>query len=160
MSRSPEVQQLVDALVGTWLGRGEGGYPTIEPFRYREVLEITERSDHPALHYEQRTWRVTGEGDVVSHWETGLLRISSDGTVRLLNAQAGRTEAMSGNWERRGDGFVLRLASSEYAGDHRVRASTRLLTVRPGSLGYSMSMETTATGEMSLHLEASLTRPG
>lgn len=158
MTRDAEVAELVAALVGTWLGKGGGGYPTIQPFRYRELLEISERSDHPALHYEQRTWRITEGGEVVSHWETGLLRISSDGSLKLLNAQAGRAEAMTGSWRRDNGGWTLELESNAFAGDHRVRASTRVLSVASKTLTYEMSMETTATREMSGHLRAELTR--
>ncbi len=158
MSRDPEVGELVTALVGTWLGDGEGGYPTIEPFRYRELLEITSRSDHPALHYEQRTWRITDDGEVVSHWETGLLRISSDGSVSLFNAQAGRTESMAGTWQRDANGWNLELESNGYAGDQRVLASNRVLSVEPGELSYEMYMETDATHERSIHLRARLFR--
>lgn len=158
MSRNPEVAELVTALTGTWLGKGEGGYPTIEPFRYRELLEFSKRSDHPALHYEQRTWRFTDDGEVVSHWETGLLRISSDGSLTLFNAQAGRTESMAGTWQRDTHRWTLSLASNGYAGDQRVRASTRMLSVAPEDMTYEMSMETSATRESSIHLRAHLTR--
>lgn len=158
MSRDPDVAELVAALVGTWLGKGEGGYPTIDSFRYRELLEISERSDHPSLHYEQRTWRITDDGEVVSHWETGLLRISSDGSLKLLNAQAGRTEAMTGSWRKDNGGWTLELESHEFGGDQRVRSSTRVLSVASRSLSYEMSMETTATRQMSGHLRAELTR--
>lgn len=158
MSRDPEVAGLVAALVGTWLGKGEGGYPTIESFRYRELLEISERSDHPALHYEQRTWRITDEGEVVSHWETGLLRVSSDGSLKLTNAQAGRTESMTGSWRRDNGGWTLELESDGFSGDQRVRASTRVLSVAAKRLSYEMSMETTATEKMSAHLRAELTK--
>ena len=158
MSRDPEVAEVVNALTGTWLGKGEGGYPTIEPFRYRELLHFTERSDHPALHYEQRTWRITEGGEVVSHWETGLLRISSDGSLTLFNAQAGRTESMAGTWQQNAEGWTLELESEGYAGDQRVRASTRVLSVAAGELTYEMAMETTATRESSIHLRAELTR--
>lgn len=158
MSRDPEVGELVSNLVGTWLGKGEGGYPTIEPFRYRELLDITERSDHPALHYEQRTWRITEDREVVSHWETGLLRISSDGSLTLFNAQAGRSESMTGTWRRDGGGWKLELESNGYSGDQRVRASSRVMSLDSKRLSYDMSMETAATQEMSAHLHAELTR--
>jgi hypothetical protein len=158
MSRDPAVAELVSALVGTWLGKGDGKYPTIDSFRYRELLDITERDDHPALHYEQRTWRITDDGEVVSHWETGLLRISSDGSVRLFNAQAGRTESMIGTWRRDDEGWILELESNAFGGDERVRASTRVMSVADGRLTYQMAMETTATMQMSTHLHAELVR--
>lgn len=158
MSRKPEISAMVSALVGHWTGEGEGQYPTIEPFDYRETLRFTERSDHPAVHYEQRTWRRTADGETASHWETGLLRLSSNGDVRLLNAQGGRSEVMEGTWERKDHAWIILLEGIGYAGDERVVRSLRNLRFDGRTLGYTMDMETTATNQMSLHLTASLTR--
>ena len=158
MSRNPEVVRLVSGLVGTWAGKGEGGYPTIESFRYREMLEFTGRTDHPALHYQQQTWRETPEGEEASHWETGFLRISGDGTLTGFNAQGGRTEAMTGEWTADGDSWVLALEGNEYAGDDRVVRSVRTVTLDGDSLSYEMSMLTRATIDLEPHLRASLNR--
>jgi THAP domain-containing protein 4 len=156
VSRHPEVAELVAGLVGVWTGAGEGQYPTIESFRYREMTAFSERPDHPALHFDQRTWKQTPEGEAVSHWETGLLRISSDGTVRLHDAQPGRVEAMAGTWARQGSGWEISLSSVGYAGDDRVVTTSRTFRLNPGELTYEMQMETTSTGELSLHLSARL----
>jgi hypothetical protein len=160
MPRHPDVEAIVSQLIGTWVGEGRGQYPTIESFRYRELTEIVERDDHPALRFDQRAWKVTPEGEVVSHWETGLLRISSDGSAVFHDAQGGRSETMAGTWERDTDGWSLALTSTGYAGDDRVIGSTRMYWLRPGELEYEMQMETTATRRMSLHLHATLRRVG
>lgn len=156
MSRHPDVEAIVSELLGTWTGEGEGQYPTIESFRYRETTEIVQRDDHPALRVDQRTWRLTNAGDATSHWETGLLRISSDGSARFHDAQPGRSETMAGTWERESDGWSIALSSTGYAGDDRVLASVRHFRLRPGELEYEMQMETTATRQMLLHLRATL----
>lgn len=158
MSRHPDIEAIVSELAGAWAGEGEGQYPTIESFRYREEIDITARDDHPALRFEQRAWKLTPEGEVVSHWEIGLLRISSDGSVRFHDAQPGRAETMTGTWERDDDGWSISLSSTGYAGDGRVVASTRQFRLRPKELEYEMHMETTSTGRMSLHLQARLHR--
>ncbi len=158
MSRHPDVAAIVAELVGTWTGTGSGQYPTIESFRYRETTEIVERDDHPALRFEQRAYRLTADGEVVSHWETGLLRLSSDGSARLHDAQGGRSETMAGHWRRDGRAWLISLTSTGYAGDDRVVASTREFRVRPAELEYEMRMETTATRRMSLHLSATLSK--
>ncbi len=158
MRRHPEVAAAVAALVGTWEGHGNGDYPTIEPFRYREVTRFRERPDHPALHYEQRTWKITADGEEVSHWETGLVRLSSQGTATLLNAQGGRTESLAGTWTRDERGWTIELAATGYSGDERVVASTRSLRFDGTNLGYEMWMETTANPELALHLKATLAK--
>jgi hypothetical protein len=158
MSRDPGVEGIVAELVGTWNGVGEGRYPTIDSFRYRETTEIVERADHPALRIDQQTWKEMPDGEVVSHWETGLLRISSDGSVILHDAQGGRSESMVGSWCRDGSGWLMTLATTGVAGDDRVVASTRQYRIDPGQLTYEMHMETTATRRMSIHLKANLQR--
>lgn len=158
MSRESGVKGLVQTLVGVWNGSGEGGYPTIAPFSYRETTRFVQRDDHPALHYEQRTWRQTPDGELVSHWETGFLRISSDSSVTVLNAQGGRAETMVGEWQRHDDYWRIDLTSTGYAGDDRVLRSTRSVQLDERLLAYEMSMETTVTKEMGLHLNAELSK--
>ena len=158
VGRDPEVAQLVAALVGTWVGTGEGGYPTIEPFSFRERTIFKERPNHPAVHYKQKTWRQTPEGEIVSHKEKGLLRISSDHTLTLDNIQGARAETMVGTWEATNSTWTIRLRSTDYAGDGRVIASTRAVEIGPDHFNYELTMETAATAEMHLHVQAQLRR--
>jgi hypothetical protein len=72
------------ALVGTWRGEGEGAYPTIAPFRYREEIELA-HDGRPVLAYRQRTWRI--DADVPMHGESGYLRGPIDGHAELVIAQ-------------------------------------------------------------------------
>jgi len=79
----PSLGPLV-ALVGTWRGEGEGAYPTIAPFRYREEVAFT-HDGRPVLGYRQRTWRI--DADTPMHAESGFLRGPIDGHVELVVAQ-------------------------------------------------------------------------
>lgn len=87
-----------------------------------------------------------------------MLRISSDGTATLHNAQGGRTETMLGTWFNDGQGWVLELAAVSYSGDERVTASTRSIRFDTAELGYEMQMKTTAHPELALHLKARLAK--
>jgi hypothetical protein len=74
----------VRGLVGTWQGEGDGHYPTIAPFRYRE--EVTFGHDgRPVLRYAQTTRRF--DEDVPMHVEVGYLRLPAAGTAELVIAQ-------------------------------------------------------------------------
>lgn len=74
----------VRGLVGTWQGEGDGHYPTIAPFRYRE--EVTFGHDgRPVLRYTQTTRR--SDEDVPMHVEVGYLRLPAAGTAELVIAQ-------------------------------------------------------------------------
>lgn len=73
-------------LVGTWEGRGEGSYPTIEDFTYGERLTFGHASK-PFLTYAQHTWDpATG---APMHVETGYLRLVPPGPDQRPGADAG-----------------------------------------------------------------------
>lgn len=71
-------------LLGTWRGEGEGQYPTIKPFRYREEMRFS-HNGKPFLIYTQRTEAMeTGQP---LHGEAGYLRLVGDGRVEFVIAQ-------------------------------------------------------------------------
>ena len=71
-------------LLGTWRGEGEGQYPTIRPFRYREEIRFS-HNGKPFLIYTQRTEAIdTGQP---MHGEAGYLRLIGDGRVEFVIAQ-------------------------------------------------------------------------
>jgi hypothetical protein len=71
-------------LLGTWRGEGEGQYPSIKPFRYREEVRFT-HNGKPFLIYTQRTEAIdTGQP---MHGEAGYLRSVGGGNVEFVIAQ-------------------------------------------------------------------------
>jgi hypothetical protein len=102
---------LLARLVGTYVGDGDGDFPTVEPFRYREQVVFT-ASGGPVVAYSQRT------SDPVSgrpmHAENGFLRPAAAGRVELLLAHSfGLTEVQEGELELDADGVLrLHLAST------------------------------------------------
>jgi hypothetical protein len=71
-------------LLGTWRGEGEGQYPSIQPFRYREEIRFS-HNGKPFLIYAQRTEAIdTGQP---MHAEAGYLRLVGEGRVEFVIAQ-------------------------------------------------------------------------
>jgi hypothetical protein len=71
-------------LLGTWRGEGEGQYPSIKSFRYREEIRFA-HNGKPFLIYTQRTEAIeTGQP---MHGEAGYMRLVGDGRVEFLIAQ-------------------------------------------------------------------------
>lgn len=99
----PDLEPLA-FLLGTWRGAGEGEYPGVEPFRYREELSfdhvgdafllVTESSWTPEgapLHFERGTLRPVGTGkvDLALAHPIGVAEVAEgtvDGTTVSLRA--------------------------------------------------------------------------
>ncbi|MFJ9624136.1 FABP family protein [Streptomyces sp. NPDC101181] len=75
--------------LGTWTGRGSGGYPTLdEEFTYAQ--EVTFSHDgRPFLAYEARAWLIGPDGQPVrpSARESGWWRLQPEGRVEALITQ-------------------------------------------------------------------------
>jgi len=71
-------------LLGTWRGEGQGEFPTIKPFRFREEIRFS-HNGKPFLIYSQRTEAIdTGQP---MHAETGYLRAVGEGRLEWVIAQ-------------------------------------------------------------------------
>jgi len=146
-------------LVGRWEGAGRGEFPTIAPFEYREILDVTEPIFDEVFHYRQQTWRIEDGVEVASHIETGFIGVTADGAVEILNAQGtDRVEALRGEPVFHGTELVIEMKSLVLAHDDRMIRSWRTLRLAGDSLGYEMAMATTAVPEGAPHLTAHLTR--
>lgn len=157
---APEaVHGALGALAGTWIGPGQGRYPTIEGFSYAERLEIVPIPGKPRL-----SWRVTtraaddGRG---LHAESGFVRLTDDGGVELVLATgAGLVEVSTGLAEADGETLEVVLASELVAGTptaKEVTATERAYRVTGDTLAYEVGMA--AVGHpLTPHLSATLTR--
>ena len=156
---SSTIWEILQQLVGTWEGTGKGDFPTIDPFTYREVLEVHGGQEDGLLHYQQRTWRQEDGQEVDSHRETGFIGLSDNQAVEILNAQGSdRVEVLRGDVEVRGNAFLLDLHSVVLAHDERMIRSWRRLQVEGEVLSYSMGMATKQVPGGTTHLTARLTR--
>lgn len=140
----PELHADVAALaclLGRWSGEGEGRYPTIEPFAYREEISFG-HNGKPFLAYRQATVRV--DSGVPSHAEVGYLRGVGAGRVELVLAHpTGVAEVAEGTAEVTADGVVVRLRSTNVTGTATakdVRSIERSLTVAGDVLHYDLAM--------------------
>jgi hypothetical protein len=141
-------------LLGTWRGEGEGGFPTMEPFRYGEELTFDHVGD-AFLRYAQRSWSVDAGAPL--HLERGFLRPGGPGRVELTLAHPiGLTEIAEGDL----DGTAFTVASSTVgrtATGSAVRAVRRRYRVDGDELTYELDMELDEV-PMTRHLRATLRR--
>ncbi len=156
-----EVFRKLSRFLGTWRGVGEGGFPTIDPFRYEEVTEFHTREGEVSILFEQQTWVLPEGGErEPSHWESGFLQVTEDGRIDLLNAQnSGRVEVLTGDLRDGDDGeIVLELESVVLGHDPRMLSTRRRYRLRGDELNYEIEMATTNVDARTWHLTATLKR--
>lgn len=147
-------------LLGTWAGTGEGSYPTIEPFRYREEVTFG-HAGKPFVAYRQATVRL--DTGLPAHAEAGYLRGTGGNRVELVLAHpTGLAELAEGEVAVTEAGLALRLASVAVARTATAKEVTRVdrtITVEGDVLRYELAMA--AVGQPHQHhLAAELQRTG
>jgi hypothetical protein len=145
-------------LLGTWVGRGAGEYPTIEPFTYAEEVTFG-HVGKPFLSYTQRT-KALSDGRPL-HGETGFLRAPSAGRVEWVLAHpTGVTELEEGLLTVCAGVIEMELASSAIgrtASAKDIGALSRSFRIEGDAMTYTVRMA--AVGQpLQHHLAASLTR--
>jgi THAP4-like, heme-binding beta-barrel domain len=146
------------ALLGTWVGEGQGHYPTIEPFAYREEISFA-HAGKPFLAYRQGTVRL--DTGLPAHAEAGYLRGVGAGRAELVMAHpTGLAELAEGEATATDDGLVLHLVSTTVAATATakdVRSIERTFTLAGDVLGYDLAMGAVGQDHQH-HLRATLRR--
>jgi hypothetical protein len=145
-------------LLGTWSGRGEGEYSTIQSFGYLEEVTFG-HVGKPFLTYGQRT-RAADDGRPM-HAEVGFLRAPSPDRVELVLAHpTGITEIEEGTLTVTGNTLELELATTAIgrsSSAKEVTALGRSIRVDGDELTYTVRMG--AVGQpLQPHLSATLRR--
>lgn len=146
-------------LLGTWRGRGQVTFPTIETLAYEEELRFMARDGRAALWYEQATWKIAPDGtrSAPSHWETGFIHLTSDAQIEIISAQSsGRVEVLRGTITSAP--LRIAVASVVQGNDERMRATARRITLDGATLRYEMDMATTRVPALQSHIVALLAR--
>ena len=139
--------------MGTWVGEGEGFFPTISDFRYTEevrfwhvgkpMLLYSQKTSHAddgrPLHAEMGFWRPAGPGQVelvvahpTGHTEVASGRVS-DGHIELRCAEVGASATakdvteVERVFDQRGDElrYTLRMAAVGHPVREHLRATLR-----------------------------------
>ncbi len=149
-----EVVAHLSFLLGHWVGKGSGHYPTIDDFVYGEQVWF-EHVGKPFLSYRQGT--KDASTGLPLHAEAGYLRpVGASGVELVLVQPSGIVELHEGEV----DGMSIRLRSTSVlttATAKDVAAVERSIDVVDGQLSYDVSMAAVGL-ELQHHLSATLTR--
>lgn len=155
----PDVTHLAP-LIGTWVGEGEGHYPTIDDFAYEEEVTFG-HVGKPFLTYQQRTrYRVDGRA---LHAEVGYLRpVGLDAVEFVLAHPTGIAEVEEGGLHPGSDPgeLVIELATTVVglaSTAKRVNALRRRFVLAADRFTYDLWLDHADTGEHH-HLRAALAR--
>lgn len=152
--------QIFSRLEGTWTGEGHGEFPTVQSFDYRETLVFT-RQTEKSLAYEQRNQkRYDGQTEyLVSHWESGFIRLLDKGELEMVNAQSGgRGEVCIGMIEALGSLIRIHFTSKVLTNDPRMICTARSFELDGDTLRYEMQMQTTKVDRLTHHVKITLQR--
>ena len=147
-------------LIGTWSGVGQGDYPTIEPFRFRQEV-LFQQDGRPFVHYMSQAWIIDEAGNDVrpAAQETGFLRPQADGSLEMvLSHNTGFVEIWHG--ERHPDRPSFEIATDAVARTATAKeytAGKRLYGYVEGDLMYAYDMAAMGQ-ELQPHLWARLAR--
>ena len=141
-------------LLGTWRGRGEGEYPTIDSFAYLEEVTFG-HVGKPFLAYVQKT-RHADTGQPL-HAETGYVRAIGDDRIEFVLSQpSGIVELHSGRIAGTRLDLTLHAVHTTPAAKS-VTDVARSIEVVDDTLSYTVAMA--AVGEpLTHHLRATLQR--
>ena len=146
-------------LLGTWRGRGQGSYPTIDDFDYAEEL-VFGHVGKPFLSMVQRS-RDPSTGEPL-HAEAGYLRALPGGAVELVVAQpSGIVEVDLGSATRTPEGVVIELASAGVGLTRSAKSVTavrRRLCVTGATLVSELWMAAVGETELIHHVRSELAR--
>lgn len=83
----PDQLRPLSWLIGTWVGVGVGGYPTIEDFRFGQEVSFA-TDGRPFLAYRSRSWLLDDDGNQVRPLatESGFWRPRPDNAVEVVLA--------------------------------------------------------------------------
>ncbi|MEQ9425016.1 MAG: FABP family protein [Cyclobacteriaceae bacterium] len=152
-------------LKGTWIGKGSGGYPTMDSFDYESKITIDFLHDafdsEPLVRFEEIAW-VTEKGQKeFKHWETGFFKPTSNGQIQFYVCHnTGRIEVMFGTFdslEIRLEKFVIGFNSDSIRNEIDLKTATnsfREFRFENDCLSYVQSVATTEVSNLAPHLQA------
>lgn len=137
VSGIPDELRALSWLLGSWVGVGVGGYPTIEDFHFGQEVSFS-TDGRPFLSYWSRTWLLDDQGNQVRplSMETGFWRPQPDNQVEVVLAHpTGYAEVWVGEItvteivdatitgaraELRTDVIARTVTAKEYSAGHRL----------------------------------------
>lgn len=153
------IMSLLDALLGTWAGGGQGESPTVEPFSYVEMITFRRDPTNYSIRYEQQTW-VEGDPNPLPNREDGHIRMLNDRQIEMINRQGEEhVEVLLGEVQPLDEATIqLRVKSQTLVDNNGVIETSREMVVSGDRLHYATGMATESVPALRHHLEGHLVK--
>jgi hypothetical protein len=153
------MMSLLDVLLGTWAGGGQGQSPTVEPFSYVEMITFRRDPSDYSIRYEQQTW-VEGDPNALPNREDGQIRMLNDRQIEMVNRQGeGHVEALLGDVQPLDEAAIqLRLKSQALMANEGVIETSREMVVNGDRLHYATGRATESVPALRHYLEGHLVK--
>jgi len=157
------MHQKLKMLNGHWIGSGEGMYPTLDSFYYRDEITFNVSENEPVIHFEQKTW-IADERNI-KHWETGFFSIIGNDQLKIYSCHNnGRVEILKGKIDHPNENnglLSISFKSESVYNEENLKVmsgSERLYTIGKSILEYKVLMTTNEVKDMKIHLISKLRR--
>lgn len=158
-------------LLGNWKGEGQGNFPTLSPFTFRDQMTFKTLPEsfslEPLVHFEEIAWIYVDGTEKFKHWETGFFRPINDSKIELqVTHNTGRIEVLQGEFElidikKRSFKLVFQTSFLRNAEGLVVATSSqKVLDYNGENLSYIHAMATVEVPEKTNHLKVELQRIG
>ncbi len=152
-------------LAGTWVGTGNGQFPTMPPFKYLDKMtfKICGSEQEPLIHFEETAWIIKNNEQTFKHCETGYFRPLTDTAIELqVTHNTGRIEILNGvfeeiYWDKKQFNISFNSTFLKNAkGLTTALLSHKKFNLTDDLLKYSHAMSTSKVGNLTNHLIAEL----
>lgn len=149
-------------LEGHWEGIGQGTYPTLKPFSYKEETSFEVVKGEPYIQMTQKAWILNKNSKEFIHWETGIISAIGLNKLKFYTCHMnGRIEVLIGDYVERSKANRIEFKSESIKNEVGLKnaiRSHRIFIFDKDLFEYRLGISTYDMQSQKDHLKAKLTK--